>query len=345
MAISILDVTSNPRTLAAFLAVPEGAYRGDGDYCAPQRRSVLSALDPDGFSGDQRILVAVDGSRPVARVVARRSGALKDGEGRPVGILGFFEALDERAAVDRLFATAVDWLKGVGAGSIVGPMDGDTWHRYRLNVGPHSERPFLMEPYNPPHYPGHWERNGFRVLERYYSKRVDDVAGVLPRLEEKYRGALAAGYRLEAIRMDRFERELERIYALSVEVFRNNFLYSDISPKRFLGLYSGVRSLVDPQLVRIAVAPDGTDAGFLFAFPDRIRAVNIKSLGVVRAHRRSGLASALMHLGYKTAHDQGYKRVNLCLILDGNPSGDLDGGLGTTFRRYHLYQWAENTGS
>jgi GNAT superfamily N-acetyltransferase len=366
VAISILDATFDEMALEAFLAVPKEVYRGDPDYCAPFRSAVMAAVGQDAFAGNQKLFVAVEGDRPVARVVARRSPALVDGEGRPYGILGFFESLDHPAAVDRLFAEAVGWLRGLGAGPIVGPMDGDTWHRYRLNVGPHEARPFLMEPYNPAHYADHWERNGFKVLERYYSKGVDDVPGVLPRLEGKYREVVGAGYRLQRLHMERFESELERFYALSVEVFRNNFLYSDISLKRFLGLYSGARGLVDPELVRFAVAPDGSDAGFLFAFPDRFRAVasmkgsrnpvalvrfvalkrradavNLKSLGVVRAHRRSGLASALMYSGYRAALERGYRRVNLCLILDGNPSGDLDGGLGTTFRRYHLYQLAE----
>ena len=57
----------------------------------------------------------------------------------------------------------------------------------------------------------------------------------------------------------------------------------------------------------------------------RATAINLKSLGVLPDHRRSGLASALMYSGYKTAFDRGYRRVNLCLILDGNPSGDGSG--------------------
>jgi GNAT superfamily N-acetyltransferase len=266
--------------------------------------------------------------------------------------------------VRRLFETSIDWLKNAGAGTIVGPMDGDTWHSYRLNVGPHDERPFLLEPYNPPYYPELWERNGFEVLERYYSLRVDDLPGVIRRLEPKARKVLDAGYRLERLRVEHFEDELNRFYELSCRIFAHNFLYSEIPRDRFMKLYSGTRGLIDADLVRFAVAPDGTDAGFLFALPDRFRAVaamkgskglvarlrfltlrnrtdavNLKSLGVVSEHRRSGLAAALMHCGYRTALDKGYRRTNLCLILDDNPSGKLDAGLGNVLRRYHLYRW------
>ncbi|HEX9670431.1 MAG TPA: GNAT family N-acetyltransferase [Thermoanaerobaculia bacterium] len=363
----VIREVDDPRSWEAFFAVPQAVYGGDPRYLVPFRDAELESLRRPEFAGRQRLLVAVDGTRRIARLAARLSPALRDDGGRPFGLLGFFEARDDPPAVGALFREAVSWLKDRGAGPIVGPMDGDTWHRYRLNVGPWGEPPFLMEPYNPPYYPALWEANGFRVLEQYLSKRLDDVAGVAARFEPRYRAALAAGYRFEPLRRDRFADELRRLYRLSCEIFRDNRLYSEISEERFLGIYAGFRRLADPDFVTFAVAPDGSDAGFLFGFPDRFRAVaalggrkgpvaalrflwarrspvdtvNLKSLGVVPAHRRSHLASALMACGYRAAREKGLARVNLCLILGGNPSGRLDAGLGQVLRRYHLYQLGE----
>lgn len=355
-------------SLESFFAVPRAVYRGDPWYIAPFRAAELESLNRPDFAGRQRVLVALDGGRPIARLVARLSPALRDSQDRPYGLLGFFEALDDPPAASALFRAAVAWLKDRGAGPIVGPMDGDTWHRYRLNVGPWQEPPFLLEPYNPPYYPAMWEANGFRVLEEYFSKRVDDADGTAARLEPRYRAALAAGYRFERLRRDRFASELRRIYRLSCAIFRANLLYTEISEERFLGLYAGFRRLADPDFVTFAVAPDGSDAGFLFGYPDRFRAVaalggrkgpvaalrflwarrapidtvNLKTLGVVDAHRRSHLASALMACGYRAAREKGLSKVNLCLFLGGNPSGRLDAGLGRVLRRYHLYQLRED---
>ncbi len=361
MTLTILSADGPGELLGPFLEVPRRVYRGDPHYCPPPRGAVEAGLGREEFRGAQRLFVALEAGRPVARVVARRSPVLTDGAGRPYGLLGLYEALDRPAAVERLFAAALEWL--AGAGEVVGPMDGDTWHGYRLNVGPYDEPPFLMEPYNPPYYPAQWEENGFEVLERYYSSRVDDLPAVLDALEPAGQRAREAGYRLEPLRMERFEADLGRLYELSCRIFRDNFLYVEISRREFVALYRGARRIVDPGLVRFAVAPDGSDAGFLFAFPDRFRAVaatrggrgplallrflrlrhraeavNLKSLGVVPEHRRSGLAAALMHQGYRTAFENGYRRVNLCLILEGNPSGRLEGGLSRVLRRYHLYR-------
>jgi len=366
MGISVRKLAVHePSGLKTFLELPRAVYRNDPHHCAPFRDSVIASLGREEFRGRQEAMIALDGGRTVARLVARTSPVLQDAAGKPLGMLGFFEALEHPDAVRRLFQEGVNWLKQSGVGTIIGPMDGDTWHSYRLNVGPTDDRPFMMEPYNPPYYTALWERNGFGVLKRYYSMQVSDLDGVIGRLEPKAQAVLDEGYRLERLRADSFEDELRRLWELSCNIFRGNYLYADITRERFVGLYAGARSLVDADLVCFAVAPDGTDAGFLFAVPDyaravtamrgsrglwaklrflalrrRAEAVNLKSLGVVPEHRRSGLGAALMHHGYKSTRDKGYRKANLCLMLDDNPSGRLAAGLGRLLRHYHLFQWS-----
>lgn len=363
--VALRDATADPAALELFLKLPGAVYRDDPDDSATSRRAVLAGLRRPEFQGAQRVWVALEGGKPAARLVARLSPQLKDDQGRPYGLLGFFEALDRPAAVGRLFAEAVGWLREAGAGPIVGPMDGDTWHRYRVNAGPFDESPFLLEPYNPPYYARLWEDHGFEVLERYYSKRV--YAGtVADHCAPRARAALEAGYRLRTLDPARFEEELKVLYRLSRVIFARNFLYTEIPEAEFVALYAGSRAILDPGLVLFAHAPDGEEAGFLFAYPDRfravaamrggtgvlaklrflmhrneIRAVNFKTLGVLPEHRRSGVAAALFHRGHQTALDRGFPVANHCLYKEGNPSGDLDGGAGRLLRTYHLYQLGE----
>lgn len=311
--IEVREAVSGP-DLEAFLGLPERVYRGDPFYI-PGR----------GLHGAQRALVAFEDGEPAARVAAWRSSS--------IGILGLFEALDGHPeAVEKLFQEALRWLDRQ---TVVGPMDGDTWHRYRLNVGPFDELPFLFEPYNPPYYEALWTANGFSVLERYYSKRVDPAA-VVAFLEEKRN---VTGYRLRSLDRSRLQDELRTVYELSRRIFDRNFLYSEISEEDFLRLYDGAERLIDPELVLFAHAPDGEAVGFLFAYPDRGGAVDFKTLGVLPGHRRSGVAAALFHEGHRRAVEKGYRVANHCLFKEGNPSGDLDGGAGSLLRTYHLYRY------
>jgi len=372
VTLSILDALRDPAGRRAFFRLPELVYAGDPGYCATRPGDAVASLERRELAGRQLALAAVAAGRPAARLVARLSPALRDASGRPYGMLGFVEALAGETggeAAARLFAEGIAWLRAVGAGEIIGPMDGDTWHRHRLNVGPWDEEPFLLEPYNPPHYRGLWEGQGFAVLERYGSLRVDDLPAVAAHLEPRRQQALAAGYRLRRLDMRRFREELGVLYRLSCAIFAGNFLYTEIPEDEFAALYVGARGLVDPDLAWIAEAPGGEAAGFLFAFPDRFRevaalrggrgpgallrygaarlrrrgrlpAVNFKTLGVLAAHRRAGIAAALMAQGHLAAAAKGYRTAHHCLFREGNPSGSLDGGHGRVLRRYLLYRLA-----
>jgi GNAT superfamily N-acetyltransferase len=342
--IAIRDVAGDPGAIEAFLQLPSTVYRGDPWYNATPPQDVLVQLGRPDFADAQRAWVAFDGAEPVVRLVARRSPALRDdvdgadGAGRPYGMLGFFEALDgHEAVVEQLFREGIAWLWEAGCGPIVGPMDGDTWHRYRLNVGPFEEPPFLLEPYNPPYYERLWTANGFAELERYYSKRVE-AAAVVDYLEPRKQAALAAGYRLRPLDGQRFREELRTIYELSRRIFARNFLYTEISEEEFYQLYAGAKPILDADLVWLARSSVGEDVGFLFAYPDRkATAVDFKTLGVLPEHRRAGVAALLFHEGHRQALVKGYGQANHCLIKEGNPSGDLDGGAGRVMRRYCLY--------
>jgi GNAT superfamily N-acetyltransferase len=166
----------------------------------------------------------------------------------------------------------------------------------------------------------------------------------------------------------RFRQELRTIYELSRRIFNRNFLYTEIPEEEFYRIYAGARGLVDADLVWFARSPAGEDVGFLFAYPDRYRAVaamggkrnplamlrflrhrndadtvDFKTLGVLPEHRRSGVAAALFHEGHRQAVEKGWLFANHCLIREGNPSGELDGGAGRVLRRYVLYQFSDAT--
>jgi ribosomal protein S18 acetylase RimI-like enzyme len=308
--------------------------------------------------------VAFSGERPVARLAARRAPALRDEQGKPCGLVGFFESLPgEPDAAGALFGAAAAFLRERGCGAIVGPMESDTWHRYRLNLGPFAEPPFLMEPHNPDYYEALWQGAGWRPLAEYLSLRVEDPAELLRRLEP--RGRLPTGFRLRRLSRLAFGRDLDAIHELSRRSFAQSLLYSEISRAEFRALYRGAAFVVDSDFVWF-VERQGEPVAFLFALPDRQRAVaelrrrrgaaalwgflrhrrarvlNVKTLAVLPEHRRAGLAYALLREVYARAVARGYRACHHCLVRAGNPSERLDLGCGRPLRRYRLYV-LENT--
>ena len=303
---------------------------------------IEASLFRTDFQGRQTVWLASDGGRGVARVVARLSPTLTDDEGRPVGMLGFFEAMNNHGAVHSLFVAAVTWLRAHQAGLIVGPMDGDTWHRYRLNLGPFDMPPFPLEPYNPPFYAALWEAAGFAPLEEYHSKCVKDPAAAAEALAPFQQRALRQGGELRRLDRKRFTEELRLIYELSLRIFAGNFLYTAIPWPEFHQMYAPIELGLDADFIWFSRDATGHDVGLVFGYPGEHGSVNVKTLGVVPERRGTGLAAALMQRFYVMAVQKGYKCVNLCLIRQGNPAESLDAGLGQPLRRYRLYRYGHD---
>ncbi len=366
MPIKILEIKADSAEMRAFYELPDKVYADDPLFCKPTGESVRKSLERELYIGRQKILLALDTALPVARLVARISPELKDTQGRPIGMIGFFEALSNSEAVKKLLEESIAVLRGMGAGEIIGPIDGDTWHRYRFNAGPFDTAPFMMEPYNPPYYPALWENNGFRLLSSYYSKHIPDFSPVLEKTEKFLRRAEKSGFTFRNFRKDDFEGEMKIFYDLSRAIFADNYLYTDIPFGEFLNMYSGIRSILDPSLISFVQDKRGKYAGFVFSLPDYFKALsamdgkaglianmkfilnksgadtlNIKTLGVLSECRGSGLAMALVHKAYASGLAAGFKKANLCLIRDGNASGRIDLGAGFVCRKYFLYKFSE----
>jgi hypothetical protein len=254
-----------------------------------------------------------------------------------VGMIGSFEAMNEPERVAAFLHDAAHWLRAQGATQIIGPIDGDTWHRYRVNAGPFDTPPFLLEPVNPPYYDPLWRAAGFEVLERYSSKRIDDVTSLANKLAPMRGRATARGYRIRTIDETRLESELTLVWQLSLDIFRGNPFYSDIALDDFLELYAGIERILDPELV-LFIEHEHQAIGFLFAYPDTDPdTVDYKTIGVVPAHRRGYVGWAMLQQAYAAALTLGRPIANHCLMREENASQSMDDGEGTTFRHYYLY--------
>lgn len=328
---------------------------------ATSEASLANGVLRPEYLGRQAAIIAERDGVPVARLLARQP--VEGAEDCRFGTLSFFESVDDDQVAGPLLAEGVGWLRDRGVGEVLGPMEGDTWHRYRLNLGPHSEPPFLMEPTNPAYYPRLWEQAGFQPFETYHSLRLEDAAPAADRFASISERTARNGYELQPFDPGRFDEELERLHRLSLIIFSGNRLYTPIGYESFRAMYVPARSLIDPRLVWFARTSGGEDVGFVFAVHDyraavdamrgrdhllaklrfllnkrKADAINVKSMGVVPGHRRSGVGVALVCRVYQQMLAMGYRRANLCLIHDDNPSGRLDAGFGRVLRRYALYR-------
>lgn len=259
------------------------------------------------------------------------------------GVLGHFGAVDEAAALELLPAACAQ-LRRNGCTRVIGPMDGNTWRRYRLLTERGSEPTFFLEPDNPDVWPRWFAAAGFTTLATYFSGLNDDLSVSDPRLPRTWARLEAAGVRLRSLNPKDFIAELQRIYAVSAASFRENYLYTPISEAEFLAQYEAIRPHVRPELVLLAER-DSAPVGFVFGIPDLAQAqrgepvdtVVLKTVAVLPGRSQAGLGNVLVAHCQEAARALGFRRVIHALMHETNNSLNLSGHYAKPFRRYALF--------
>jgi ribosomal protein S18 acetylase RimI-like enzyme len=332
--------------MSGTLGVRTLLYGDQGTAAFEQLSGAAREPVPDGIE----CRLALRDGDPAARCSSALVEGLHGAEGR-TGLIGHFEARDQAAAL-AVLADARSALFARGAARVLGPMNGSTWRRYRFALPRDPGEPafdppvFAGEPANPDAYPGWFIAAGAAEVARYES-RIDETPGV----RAPDAGALAsrireAGIRVRGLDAAAFETELRRLFELSLAVFADNPYYTPIAWEEFRTQYDGLRAMLDPELVLIAQARDGTPIAFQFAYLDpfataagRPRAI-VKTVATAPAARGMGLAGHMLDLLRERAAERGATAVIHALMHVANFSMKMSARHETrVFRRYALFGW------
>jgi GNAT superfamily N-acetyltransferase len=322
----MLDIHSATADPAAYCAVP-------GYEIAPEQ---LVRQKPD------ELLLAWDGGKFAARCGLWWTNVATD-PGHRLGAIGhyFAASLDAGSAV---LKAAYERLAREGCTLAVGPMDGNTWQRYRFITERGTEPTFFLEPDNPDEWPDHWTASGFAPLATYHSALATDLGTRDPRAEEAARRLAEQGITVRNLDLANFDSEMAKLHSLSLVSFANNFLYTPISAAEFAAQYAPVRSFLRPELALLA-EKGGELVGFLVATPDLLQAKRgqpvdtaiVKTMAVHPDHAGIGLGGYLMDRSHAVAHAMGLRRMIHALFHADNRSGKLSRRTANLIRTYTLF--------
>lgn len=264
-----------------------------------------------------------------------------------VGAIGHYAAVDDDGAGE-LLHEAIARLRANGCTTAIGPMDGNTWRRYRFVTGNGSvqppEHPFFMEPVNPPQWPAQFLCAGFSPVAEYYSALNSDLAWGEERIapvEERFENL---GITIRSAYGAELRIELKRIYAVSRIAFTRNFLYTELPEDAFLAQYTPLLARIEPAL--ILLAERGPDlVGYLFAIPDFAQAARssaidtiiIKTVAIRPEPELRGLGTVLVARAQQVAHRLGFRRAIHALMHESNVSRNISRHYAETMRQYTLF--------
>lgn len=261
--------------------------------------------------------------------------------GERIGTIGHYAAIDHEAG-EAVIGRAIDRLRSHGCSLAVGPMNGNTWRRYRFVVERGNADPFFLEPQNPDSWPEHFRDCGFDPLSWYVSEINPDIATRQPELGALQEKMKQLGVRISPINIGDPDDELNGIYDVVCESFRHSFLYAPLDRECYRSIYAPLLRTIDPRLMLVA-KHDERVIGFIFSPPDylqrgdKIDTIVIKTVAVLPRKRYSGLGRVLIVALLQNALDMGYTAAISALMHTANRSQKISSDCAGPMRRYALF--------
>jgi len=263
--------------------------------------------------------------------------------GSSTGAIGHYAATDAEFG-EAVLQHACRELKNRRCDLAVGPLDGNTWRRYRFITERGNARPFFLEPDNPDEWPLHFDSLGFSTLAHYVSEINPDMANRQPELgslREKFAGL---GVQIDPVDVEDPVDDMAGIYRVVCESFKDAFMYTPLDIDSYCSLYEPMLKQVDPRLMLVA-KHDGEVVGFILAPPDflqlkyqhRMDAIVLKTVAVLPRKEHSGLGRVLIVDLLKNAIDMGFTTAISALMHTENRSQKISSDCAGPMRAYELY--------
>lgn len=278
--------------------------------------------------------------RRKGKAVAHISSIIDERQPADVGLIGYFESVDDPGVAAEAFGQALRFLTAHGRRTIRGPVNFTTWQTFRVSY-PDAPAPFFMEPFTRGYYRDLFRSYGFSVAQRNVStiRSLEDSAfgqfGIdLSRSEEE-------GIAFESLG-ESGEAAEEAIYELTKAIFFDTWSFVPVSRKEFEYMLGVIAPLLDGDLVIVARSPQRMPVGFCFSAPDLYAAVTprlvLKTLGVLPSFRGKGIGRALLHRLYDAAVQKGYPAVIASTMRIGNEPVRRIIGPADIYREYEVYE-------
>ena len=251
----------------------------------------------------------------------------KDKNGTLVGCIGNVEFKNTQEG-KAILVKCEEIFKDAGFKKIVGPMNGNTWKKYRVLKQSENIPGFVLENVNLITDNEIFLSAGFSV-EYEYTSTLGKVADaydleVLDMIEEQIE---EEGIVLRNFRKDSAIEDLRKIYNVSRESFSRNPYYTDIDEENFIGQYTPYIDMVDESLIMIA-EKEGKEVAFVFCIPnlaemqrgEKIHTLILKTIAVLPEYEDLGIGNVMLRKIAKVAKVKGFEDWIFAFMFKENTS-------------------------
>ncbi len=315
------------RDLNEFLQLPHTIYRDDPVW-VPQLRIETKAFlnrrrHPFYLHGDAQPFLARRGDEVVGRILVSDDPRYNQQHDANVGCFGMFESIDDAQVAEALLQTGEDWLRQRGRDEMMGPIDYSTNYLAGLLVEGFDTPPRVMMNHHRPYYQDLLEACGLSKVKDLYAWWFDEnnaIDGNWREQVERLKRRMKVTIR--PISLADFDAEVERIKHVYHEAWVDSWAFVRMTDAEFRHMADQIRQIAPPELTLLAEV-DGEPVGVSVTLPDvneaikplggrlttcgvpiglarlllnmrRIRHARMVLLGVLKGHRRRGIAEMLI---------------------------------------------------
>ena len=302
-----------------------------------------SSLPPEG----SRLFLVCKGDQIISRGAVCFNPDITLHE-KKTALLGWYESLEDMEASNLLLQHVEAYSRENRAEVILGPLDHDTSHQYRLAL-PSDAPPFFLDRYHKPWYTLQFIDRGWAPIETYHSSRLLLQEGEGERVPQFVERFQRRGVTFRPMNIEKFDEEIALIHHLSIEAFQINPFYTPTSLQEMHHLYQPLQRIIDPSLILIAESSEGETLGFVFTVPDLYEpdpsSLIVKTVAAKPGPEARGLGTLLIEMMHRQAKQKGYRWIIHALMHDSNASANIKKDRFETIREYVLYgkELQENT--
>ena len=273
-----------------------------------------------------------------------------DYNGRKTSYIGNVNIYEKyRKDEEQLFNKVFEELKKEGIETIIGPLNGTTWNTYRYVTEKGSRKQFLLEPWNEDYSVSLFEKLDFKHLAGYISTVMEGMnsdgrKNLNKKIEKLKKFDYYKDIRVESAENKDLLTVLNKVYDLTVEAFKNNFLYSELEREIFLKMYLSYEDKIIKKFFKMLYLRDEL-IGYVFGIPDytelgykgKIDTIILKTIAVSPEYNGKGMGYILINSLIEEAEKEGYENVIYALMHESNVSKNIGLLLGNMLRRYTLF--------
>ena len=273
-----------------------------------------------------------------------------DYNGRKTSYIGNVNIYEKyRKDEEQLFNKIFEELKKEGIETIIGPLNGTTWNTYRYVTEKGNGRPFLLEPWNEDYSVSLFEKLDFKHLAGYISTVMEGMnsngrKNLNKKIEKLKKFDYYKDIKVESAENKDLLTVLNKVYDLTVEAFKNNFLYSELEREIFLKMYMSYEDKIIKKFFKMLYLKDEL-VGYVFGTPDftelgykgKIDTIILKTIAVSPIYNGKGMGYILINSLVEEAEKEGYENVIYALMHESNVSKNIGLLLGNMLRKYTLF--------